>query len=81
MPDNQGQVFDRIRIGMSVRDISDHRVGMVAGLEGAIVRVDCASGSAWLSADVIFTVEQDVVTLLCSKRGLERYIVHPPLAS
>jgi hypothetical protein len=81
MPDNQERVFDRIRVGMSVRDISDRRVGMVAAVEGTIVRVDCANGSAWLSADVIFTVDQEVVTLLCSKTGLQRYVVHPPLAS
>jgi hypothetical protein len=81
MSDSQSRVFDAIRVGMSVRDVSDRRVGMVAAVEDSKVRVDVETGSAWLSGDVIFTVERGVVTLLCSRKSLKQYIVTPPLAS
>jgi hypothetical protein len=81
MSDSQSRVFDAIRVGMSVRDVSDRRVGMVAAVGDSAVRVDVETGSAWLSGDVIFTVERGVVTLLCSRKSLKQYIVTPPLAS
>jgi hypothetical protein len=81
MSDSQSRVFDAIRVGMSVRDVSDRRVGMVAAVGDSKVRVDVETGSAWLSGDVIFTVERGVVTLLCSGKSLKQYIVTPPLAS
>lgn len=80
MPDNQERLFERIRVGMNVCDISDHTVGAVAGIDGGNVQVDCANATAGVSADVIFTIGRDMVTLQCSASGMERYIAQAELA-
>lgn len=67
--------LNRIRPGQRVTFMSGTPFGRVADVRGDLVRIDAGRTSVWVTTDAVFTVENDVVSLVCERRGLADYVV------
>lgn len=67
--------LEGLRPGQRVTFMSGAPFGTVGEVREDRVRIVAASTSVWVSSDAIFTVDGNIVTLVCERRGLADYIV------
>lgn len=67
--------LNRIRPGQRVTFMSGTPFGTVGDVRGDLVRIDAGRTSIWVTSDAIFTVEGDIVSLVCERRGISDYVV------
>ena len=68
--------LERLQPGQRVLFMSGALFGTVGDVHGDLVRIDAGSTTTvWVSTDAIFTVEGNLVTLVCERRGLPDYVI------
>ncbi|HEY4668620.1 MAG TPA: hypothetical protein VIH05_02480 [Tepidiformaceae bacterium] len=67
--------LERLQPGQRVLFMSGALFGTVGDVHGDLVRIDAGSTSICVSTDAIFTVEGNLVTLVCERRGLADYVI------
>ena len=76
MPSNsQPSGWERLAPGLPVRSISGRNLGVIGEVRDGAFRVDFGDDSSqvWLMADALFTIEGDMVSLICERNGVYRF--------
>lgn len=64
----------RLTAGQAVRSISGRSLGVVGEVGEAAFRLDLGDETQiWLRPDAIFTIESNLVSLICERNGVYRF--------
>jgi len=61
--------------GLEVQTVSGRELGIVGAVRRTAFRLDSDGHSVWLTRDSVFTVDEQVVSLICERSGVPRFEV------
>ena len=74
MPNQESLLWERLKPGLVVRTISGRNVGTVGIVGAHAFRLDDGDRSIWLRPDILFTIDEGQVSLICEEAGIERFV-------